>query len=221
MRNVHVDWGMARPRRLRVVGASHHVIQRGNNRGDIFRSECDCQVFVRMLSEASKRYRMDIHGYVLMKNHVHLLGTPHTSTAIERTMQVAGSRYAGYFNRNNRRTGALFEGRYRSTVIDNERYWINCLRYVELNPVRAGIVSTADQYRWSSYRANGLGLNDELVSPHELYVNLGPNDPSRQQMWRTMCADSLSTEELDRIRFDLYEKSTLAAQLDLANRSSV
>ena len=210
---------MPRPRRIRVVGVSQHVIQRGNNRADIFRTDCDYRVFLEMLREASERYKLDIHGYVLMKNHVHALSTPQTSTALERTMQVVGSRYTGYFNRRNGRTGTLFEGRYKPYVIHDERYWITCLRYIELNPVRAGLVSDAGEYRWSSYRANALGMNDDLITPHACYLNLGIDERARQQTWRTMCTDALSTEELDRLRFELFEKRILA-HVELTIRSS-
>jgi putative transposase len=207
---MHVERGMARSRRIRAAGVCHHVIQRGNNRTDIFRTDGDYRVFLAMLREASSRYEFDIHGYVLMRNHVHVLGTPQTPSAVERTMQVIGSRYAGYFNRRHARTGSLFEGRYKSSFVDDERYWITCLRYIELNPVRAGLVSTPADYRWSSHRANALGLNDELLSPHERYVNLGATDRARQQLWKTLCAESLSNEDLERMRFDLFEKRLLA-----------
>jgi putative transposase len=131
---------MPRRHRVFIEGTSHHVIQRGNNRIDIFRSPSDYKVFLSFVRKASLRYRIDVHAYVLMTNHVHLMVTPATATALPRAMQAVGRRYVPYFNERYKRTGSLFEGRYRSLVIDEESYWVTCMRYVELNPVRAGLV---------------------------------------------------------------------------------
>ena len=196
---------MARPRRLRISGVSQHVIQRGNNRSDIFRREDDYELLLLMLRDAAKRHSVDIHGYVLMKNHVHVLATGKLPTAVERTMHLVGCRYALYFNKRHHRTGALFEGRYRATYVDHDEYWYTCLRYIELNPVRAGIVKQPDGYPWSSYAANALGSPDRLLTPHRLYLDLGNSDTERQNRWRTMCADDIDPEELHRLRFAVHQ----------------
>ena len=202
---MHATDSMARAKRIRAVGVSQHIVHRGNDRMAIFRSDCDYGVLLSLLHVASTRYQTDIHGYALMRNHFHVLATPNTSTGLERTIHLAACQYAGYFNRRYSRTGTLFEGRYRSSVVDDERYWITCLRYIELNPVRAGLVSTPDEYRWSSHRANALGAEDRLLKPNPYYLDLGGTAGERRQTWQRMCTDVSSTEELDWMRFAALE----------------
>ena len=202
---------MARRHRLRIAGLSHHVIQRGNNRIEIFRSDEDCELFLAMLGGAAIRHRLEIHTYVLMHNHVHLLATPRTTTSIEKAMQSVGSGYAQYFNRRYARTGALYEGRYRAMVIDTDTYWFACMRYVELNPVRAGLVSRPEAYYWSSYAANAFGAPDALITPHPLYLNLAPVPSERQRCWREMCAAGLTGAELNRVRSSVHRGDPLGA----------
>jgi putative transposase len=132
-------------------------------------------------------------------------------------MQTLGSRYARYFNRRHQRTGGLFEDRYYAVIVDDERYWVTCLRYIELNPVRAGLVKTPDEYPWSSYRSHAFGSNDRLVTTHARYREFGATNAERQKTWQTMCAAALSTEELDQIRFAIYEQRVLAATTAVAN----
>jgi len=135
-----------------------------------------------------------------MTTHSHLLMTPSSATAVARVMHAVGCRYVYHFNRRYTRTGGLFDGRYRSILVDSERYWFTCLRYVELNPVRAGIVDTPDKYRWSSYRAHAFGTSDPLVAPHGLYVGLGPTPNARQHAWRDACGACLPDSELEYVR---------------------
>jgi putative transposase len=179
---------MARRHRLQLAGLSQHVTQRGNNRADLFKTTDDYEAFLMFLGLALRRHPVRLHGYALMKNHVHLVMTPDKAGAIARTMQVVGLRYVQYFNRQYGRTGGLFEGRYRATIIDTDVYWLRCLRYVEFNPVRAGLVSRAEAYPWSSYAANAFGMPDGLVSPHPLYSALGHAPDERQRQWRDFCA---------------------------------
>ena len=200
---------MPRPRRIRAAGISQHLIQRGTDRLKIFRSDTDRQAFLAMLREAAQRHDTEIHAYALMHTHVHLLGTPATPTGIEKTMQLVGTRYAQYFNRRYTRVGALFEGRYKLAVVYEEDYWITCSRYIELNPVRAGIVATPEEYQWSSYRAHALGAADPLVAPHQRYLELGIDPATRQRVWRMLCAAGLTAEELNRIRFAAFENRIL------------
>jgi putative transposase len=191
---------MARRRRFRIAGLSQHVIQRGNNRIEIFRSDDDYEVLIALLREACAKSEMDINTYVLMRNHFHLLVTPRRATAVEEAMHDVAGRYAMYFNRRYQRTGSLFEGRYRATIIDTEVYWYTCMRYVELNPVRAGIVSTPQAYYWSSHAIHAFGAPDPLVTLHPLYLSLGTEPDERQRRWRQHCSRDLEVEELGRIR---------------------
>jgi putative transposase len=135
-----------------------------------------------------------------MTNHVHFIVTPRVEDALSKTMKIVGQTYVRYFNRRYGRTGGLYDGRYRSLAIDSERYWFTCMRYVELNPVRAGIARQPDEYRWSSYRFHGLGERDDLIAPHALYVALGNSAAVRQQCWRAICREGLSDEQLAEMR---------------------
>jgi putative transposase len=191
---------MASPRRLQIAGLTQHVINRGADRCDIFRAEKDYACFLALLRDAALRYQMDVHSYTLMTNHFHLVGTPRVPTGISMTMQVAQGRYVKYFNRRYSRTGTLFEGPFKSMFIDSEKYWFACMRYVELNPVRAGMVSDPADYRWSSYSANARGLEDDLIVPHPLYVALGKSAAHRQHGWSEICREALPSELLFEIR---------------------
>jgi putative transposase len=172
---------MARHPRFALPGYTQHVIQRGNNRDIIF-------------------FGCAIHAYVFMTNHVHLLMTPQTATAISQVMQALGRVYVQYFNHRYRRTGTLWEGRFRASVIDTDRYLLTCHRYIELNPVRAGMVSRPESYPWSSYRRNALGRNDDLLTPHSLYKNLGSTVDARCAAYRALFTEALSQETLETIR---------------------
>lgn len=178
---------------------------------EIFRSDEDCELFLALLQGASRRHAFDIHAYALMKNHVHLLGTPRTTTAIEQAMHAAGFRYAQHFNRRYGRTGPLFEGRYRSMIIDTDVYWFACMRYVELNPLRAGMATRPEAYYWTSYPANAFGAPDALITPHPLYLDLGSGPGERQQRWRNMCAEGMNSEELERVRASVHRGTALGA----------
>ena len=191
---------MARAHRVQIPGMPHHVIQRGVDRTDIFRSGADYAFLLARLRSAAATHHTDVHTYVLMTNHLHLLVTPRTETALSKMMKSIGETYAGYFNRVYKRTGALFDGRYRSLVVDSEAYWFTCMRYVELNPVRAGMVVAPEDYRWSSYRAHAFGAPDDLIVPHPMFLALGRTDALRQMCWRAICGEALSEGELTEIR---------------------
>ena len=191
---------MARSRRLFLPGVSQHVIQRGNNRCDIFRSPEDYEVFLSLLREALTKHPLELHAYVLMTNHVHFMVTPDSARALPGVMQSLECRYVRYFNDRYLRTGGLFDGRYRALMVDDERYWFMCMRYIELNPVRAGLVVTPDAYPWSSYHANALGKSDAIVAPHPLYLALGATSTDRERSWRGLCGAPLAGEELAEIR---------------------
>jgi putative transposase len=179
---------------------TQHVIQRGNNRSDMFRSPSDYEVFLYALRDAALRFALDVHAYVLMTNHVHLMMTPGTPTSLARAMQAIGRYYVPHFNERYRRTGGLFEGRYRSLIVGDESYWFTCMRYIELNPLRAGLVEKPEGYRWSSYRAHAMGVTDLVLTDHHLYTRLGETRDARCRSWRAICAVPIPETELAEIR---------------------
>jgi putative transposase len=191
---------MARQPRFVLPGQPQHVIQRGNNRDVIFVAEDDYPFYLEKLASACQRFGCQVHAYVLMTNHVHLLMTPDAEKSIGQIMQSVGRYYVQYFNHRYRRTGTLWEGRYKATLIDAEDYLLNCYRYIELNPVRAGMVNHPGAYPWSSYRCTALGKEDCLVTPHALYGQLGMNDTECQQRYRGLFAQSLDEQVVKQIR---------------------
>jgi len=177
-----------------------HIVQRGNNRSVCFRSASDRRVYLVMMFEALRRSRCLLHAYALMRNHVHLLLTPTDPRGPARLMQRVGRRYVRYFNRRYGRTGTLWEGRFRSSIVDSERYFFTCSRYIELNPVRAGFVGAPELFRWSSYRHNALGDDDRLITPHALYRALGERDEIRRTAYRALFQQAIPECELHSIR---------------------
>jgi putative transposase len=177
---------MARLPRLAAAGLPHHVIQRGNDRQAVFREDADYARYRGWLREIAATHALALHAYVLMPNHVHLLVTPPSDTALSKAMQSLGRRYVRWFNDKYGRTGTLWEGRFRSTVIDADRYLLACSRYIELNPVRAGIVNSPELYRWSSYAHHAGVLVDPLVTDHPLVWALGNTPFERQLAYRRL-----------------------------------
>jgi putative transposase len=177
---------MARLGRYFLPGQPLHVIQRGNNRGAIFFADGDYARYREWLAAAAEDYGCAVHAYVLMTNHVHLLATPREADSLPRALQSLGRRYVGYVNATYQRTGTLWEGRYRAAPIDSEAYFLACCRYIELNPVRAGMVVRPGEYRWSSYRAHAHGWADPLVSGHALYDVLGRTAGQRREAYRDL-----------------------------------
>jgi len=183
-----------------LKGTPQHVIQRGNNRQAIFRALADYRYFSGCLEEAAEKYGLAVHAYVLMTNHVHLLATPSTPESLPKTLQSIGRRYVQYFNRARSRTGTLWEGRYRATLVDSTRYLLTCMRYIESNPVRAGIVGHPRDYQWSSYRNNAEGQADPLVTSHVVYRQLHANVDSRRKSYRQLFRHRIPDAELNEIR---------------------
>lgn len=177
-----------------------HVVQRGHNRCDVFHRENDYLVYLAALNWALQQYRCDLHAYTLMTNHVHLLMSPMTLESLPRLFMSVGSRYGQYFNRKYQRSGSLWGGRYYASLILSDEQLMRCYRYIELNPIRAGITDAPGAYRWSSYRCNGEGQSDELVVPHELYLRLGRTEAARQANYRELCAEALLPQEIAAIR---------------------
>jgi len=175
---------MPRPPRAFLPGFPQHLIQRGNNRTAIFGADEDYGFYLESLLAVSRRYDVAIHAYVLMTNHVHLLVTPAYRDSLARLMQALGRRYVRFFNAKYQRSGTLWEGRFRACLIDTDRYVLGCYRYIELNPVRANMVSRPNEYRWSSYRVHAGGDSSRLITKHPLYLALGATDDERQAAYR-------------------------------------
>jgi putative transposase len=184
---------MARLPRLTLPGWPHHIIQRGNNQQAIFATATDYQYWLDLLLEQATRYEVYIHAYVLMSNHFHLLATPQTIDGLPKMMQAVGRSYVRYFNQSQHRTGTLWEGRYRSTVIQPERYLLACMVYMDLNPVRAGLVAQAQDYLWSSH-GHCLGQRvDRLISPHALFWQLGNTPFAREAAYAELVRTGINS----------------------------
>jgi len=191
---------MARLPRLTAPGLPHHLIQRGNNRQAVFGDEADCVRYLDDLAELTARHGVAIHAYVLMPSHVHLLATPAAADALARVMQAMGSRYVRWFNARHGRTGTLWEGRFRSTVVQTDRYLLACMRYLESNPVRAGLVDEPSAFRWSSCRHH-IGLRvDPLITEHAVFWGLGNTPFERQSAYRRLFEQGGGEEEIQAIR---------------------
>ena len=190
------------PRRPRITlpGVPLHLIQRGNNRHACFFHEQDYLFYLECLTEYAQISMCKVHAYVLMTNHVHLLLTPLCTKSAGDLMKRLGQRYVQYINRTYQRSGTLWEGRFRSCMTGEEDYLLSCYRYIELNPVRAGIVEHPQDYRWSSYRANALGEASELIQPHETFLSLGSDQKIRTATYRELFNNRLDTQLVDQIR---------------------
>jgi putative transposase len=183
---------MARLPRLTLPGHPHHIIQRGNNRQAIFATAADRQMMLDLLDENARKFGVAVHAYVLMDNHFHLLVTPQTLDGLPQMMQAVGRRYVRYFNDSQQRSGTLWEGRYKSTLIQTERFLLACMAYIDLNPVRAGMVAQARDYPWSSH-AHYIGLRiDKLLTPHPLVWALGNTPFAREAAYAELVQAGIS-----------------------------
>ena len=191
---------MARLPCLCLPGIPQHIIQRGNNRQVCFASDEDFAAYAYWLEEYSSKYKVAIHAWVFMTNHVHLLATPETDNGISKMMQALGRYYVRYFNSTYRRSGTLWEGRFKSCLVEEESYFLLCQRYIELNPVRANMVQAPGEYGWSSYRANGMGNALRLWTPHRCYLELGKTIEQRTHAYRELFRGHLDREQLHAIR---------------------
>lgn len=190
---------MPRLPRLILPGQAHHIILRGNNRQAIFFSDHDREQLLKTLAEVAALHQVAIHAYVLMDNHLHLLATPQHEEGLSRMMQSLGRRYVAWFNTRHQRSGTLWEGRFRAGLIESERYFMACMRYIELNPVRAGLCADPEQWRWSS-AGHHLGLvRDMLVKEHELYWSLGNTPFEREHAYREFLTQGVSTSECQQL----------------------
>lgn len=191
---------MARQPRFVLPGHPQHIIQRGNNRQPTFFADEDYHYYLSCLKDALQYADCALHAYVLMTNHVHLLLSPSDQTGIAKALQHVGRRYVRYINHSYRRTGTLWEGRYKSTLVDSERYLLTCYRYIELNPVWANMVNHPGDYPWSSYAAHALGQPTILLQDHGVYLALGRTLAARQQVYRSLFAGHIDEKTLVQIR---------------------
>lgn len=191
---------MPRKPRMYLPDIPCHVIQRGNNREASFFADQDYQFYLECLYDACQRYGVLVHAYVLMTNHVHLLMTPLKQDSLSLTMQSLGRRYVQYINKEYQRTGTLWESRHKSSLIDKDNYLLKCMRYIELNPVRASMVEHPGEYRWSSFLCNGNNVYNKLICQHEIYISLGLNAEIRAQAYRSLFESEFEQVDISMIR---------------------
>ena len=200
---------MPRKPRFNLVGFPQHVIQRGNNREACFFAEQDYRRYLDELRNAADKYECRIHAYVLMTNHVHMLMTPMIDHGVSQLVQALGRRYVYYINKTYNRTGTLWEGRYKSSLIDSDCYLLTCMRYIELNPTRANIVQHPGEYKWSSYHANAKGENNPLIENHPLYIELSSSPQVRQAAYRELFRLDMDDDTVHQIRDALNHEIVL------------
>ena len=191
---------MPRQPRLIVAGYPHHINLRGNNRSAIFDNDKDRRFFLKCLEEAKKKTSSKIYAYCLMTNHVHLLIEPRTNNAISDMLQSLGRRYVRYINAAYKRTGTLWEGRFKSSLVSQDEYFLACIRYIELNPIRAKIAKELKDYPWSSFKFRAEGKSNSLLSEDPVYSALGKTPKERQEKYKEWLKKNISDEELNLIR---------------------
>jgi putative transposase len=202
---------MPRRTRVHIAGLPLHIVQRGHNRDACFFGDDDRQGYLHWLGEGLSATGCLLHAYVLMTNHVHLLVTAPEAGAVARLMISLGRHYVQYINRSYRRTGTLWDSRYKSSLVDADAYLLCCQRYIELNPVRAGMVNAPDAYAWSSYRCNGEGRADRLVTPHAVYLALGADASSRLEAYRALFRSHFDSEALAAIRLGVQQSQPVGS----------
>lgn len=191
---------MPRRARLAIAGIPWHIIQRGNNRSACFFHDEDYQFYLEQLALQAGKFGCRVHAYCLMTNHVHLLLTPSEKDSASLMMKHLGQRFVQYINKRYRRSGTLWEGRFKSCLTQEERYVLTCYRYIELNPVRARMVLHPKDYRWSSYAVNAGGMSDTIVTPHKHYLSLAPSTAARLEAYRALVAEAMTEADIKAIR---------------------
>lgn len=202
---------MARKPRIVLPGYTQHVIQRGLDRQACFFTAEDCLGYLELLHEAAEKYACHVHAYTLMTNHVHLLVTQQQASGVSFLMQRLAQRYVRSVNRRYRRSGTLWEGRYKAGLVETDNYLLTCMRYIELNPVRAGMVSHPAEFAWSSYRHNAQSMADPVVTPHPLYRQLAANPLSRCAAYRSLFTSCIEPEQLAEIRHTVNQELVLGS----------
>jgi putative transposase len=209
---------MGRPRRILLPFQPAHIVHRGNNRQGIFHCDGDYLFFTRCLRDGAVARGVDVHAYVLMTNHVHLLMTPKQEGAISAMIQSVARRYVGYYNERYTRTGTLWEGRFYSSRVTSDRYFLTCHQYIDMNPVRAGLTESPGGYLWSSHNHYAVGRPDSLLSAHPMILAMAPNEAGREREYRKLFAGKLSDKELEEIRDCLRRNSPLGVPRKKAGR---
>lgn len=202
---------MPRRKRMYFPGIPFHIVQRGNNREACFYAPEDYQYYLFLLKTSLKRYEVQLHSYVLMTNHVHLLMTPSDKEGISKVMKLLGSRYAQYMNKTYHRTGTMWEGRHKSSAVDEQNYLLKCYRYIELNPVTANMVSRPEEYKWSSYGTNAYGDNSDTITPHQQYLDLSLDKKKRCYYYRELFKYALNDSDVDGIRLATHYSQPLGS----------
>lgn len=200
---------MPRKPRFYLPNVPVHVVQRGHSHEPVFFKTGDYRAYLGWLQEAAERYDSEIHAYVLMTNHIHILATPESKNGISLMMQYIGRYYVPYINHTYGTSGTIWEGRYKASMLHDEEYLLICMRYIELNPVRAGIVRSPGAYRWSSYRTNAQGIENTLLRQHPLYLALGKTKKQRMDAYRALFKSHLDDEVLTDIRASLQTGTPL------------
>lgn len=191
---------MPRRARMKLAGYPQHIVQRGHDRALVFRQTCDFQLYLGLLDELRQAFQCHVHAFVLMPNHVHLLLTSDAHSGPSELMRHLNIRFVQSVNRRHGLTGTAWEGRFWSSVVGGAGYFLRCQRYIELNPVRAGIAPRPDAYPWSSYACNALGASNAIVEPHAEYLALGRDLHDRRAAYRALFGTGLSQSHLDAIR---------------------
>lgn len=202
---------MARGKRICIAGVPQHVVQRGNNKQPCFVADKDRYVYLKHLADYADEYRVHLHAYVLMTNHVHLLLTPQADGATSLFMQALGRSYVRYFNTEHQRSGTLWEGRFKSSLIDSDYYFLAVSRYIEMNPVRAAMVKTAGDYPWSSYHFNATGKKIGWLTAHPVYLALADSDEKRSLAYKQLFSTPQASAELNQIRTALRKSWLLGS----------
>jgi putative transposase len=212
---------MPRPSRVELAGVPLHVIQRGVNRMPCFFNEVDRRFYLKCLAKYAGRRQCAIHAYVLMTNHVHLLVTPQHAGGVARMMQDLGRVYVRTINLLHGRTGTLWDGRFKSSLIDSETYFLHCQRYIEQNPTRAGMVTHPSEYPWSSHEHYARGQANPLLAEHAIYKDLGPDAIRRRQAYSELFGSALPNDVVERIRVAANANGALGSDAFLAHASAL
>lgn len=202
---------MARHPRFDFPGITRHIVQRGVDRQACFRCRDDYLFFRDALGQATDRHGVALHAYALMGNHVHLLVTPGEAGATSRMMQALGRRYVARFNLRHGRTGTLWEGRFKAALVESRAYVLACHRYIELNPLRAGIVTAPGEYEWTSFHHNALGRDELRLQAHPEYLALGADPALRRKAYLGLFADAMGPAELEALRLHTRQQRLLAS----------
>lgn len=200
---------MPRKPRFIIPNVPVHIVQRGHSRNPVFFEDGDYSAYLNWLKTGAERYRVAIHAYVLMTNHIHILATPSDTESVMRMMQYVGRHYVPYINFTYGTSGSIWEGRYKASLVQDETYLLTCMRYIELNPVRADMVRSPARYPWSSYRANAQGKENTLITPHAEYLALGTSSDERCRVYKDLFKGHVDADDLRDIRTSLQTGTPL------------